>query len=152
MNTQKWLIAAAVVIGGIVLIVALGRKPAQDKPCQDGKCILPVAPLLKTEDKKPEEKSGPDISAKNILYVFHAEWCAPCKKMERMTFGDKDVKNALQKYNVIHVDTDKQPELKAKYKVTGIPAYVIVSPTDPEKILKSGEGYKGPLEFRRWLP
>ena len=69
------------------------------------------------------------------LLDFHAEWCPPCKQMR-----PEVAKLRAQGVPVRSVDIDAEPDLAARYKVTGVPAFVVVDPDG--KSLARTEGYQ----------
>ncbi len=58
---------------------------------------------------------------KLLVLDFSAEWCAPCKRMEKTTFVDARVIALLQRCVLLRIDTDAQPELAQKLGVVGLP-------------------------------
>jgi len=59
---------------------------------------------------------------KRIYINFHADWCAPCKYMEKTTFSNPAVIAYLNKYFIsIKVDIDKETKIANKYSVRAIP-------------------------------
>jgi thioredoxin 1 len=62
-------------------------------------------------------------ASKPVVVDFYATWCGPCKKMEPVMESLK--KNYSGKATFVRVDVDKNPDLSAKYKITGIPAIFI---------------------------
>lgn len=65
-------------------------------------------------------------SNKPTLVMFHATWCAPCKK-ERPIIEDLEQKYAGE-LNVVYVDVDKDPQLASKYRVRGTPTMLFFNP------------------------
>ena len=68
---------------------------------------------------------------KPVLLDFRAEWCKNCKAMERTTFQDPSVIDALKNFIFVKFDaTDiTDPEISSvlkKFGVSGLPAYLIV--------------------------
>ena len=58
---------------------------------------------------------------KLVVLDFFAEWCAPCKRMEKTTFADARVKALLERCVVVRIDTDRQEELARRLGVVGLP-------------------------------
>ncbi len=88
---------------------------------------------------------------KPVFIDFFADWCAPCKQLDRVTFRDKAVVEAAQEYHMIKVDcTTPDDQIKSvmqRFNVTGMPTLVFISPggkvlTDLREI-----GFVGPEQF-----
>ena len=59
---------------------------------------------------------------KKIYINFHADWCGPCKYMEKKTFANPAVIAYLNKHFIsIKVDTEKETKISYKYGVNAIP-------------------------------
>ena len=59
---------------------------------------------------------------KVVFYKFYADWCPPCKKQAPIV---EAISKEYPNIEFVHVDTDKDPELAAKYNVQSIPTMVI---------------------------
>lgn len=88
-------------------------------------------------------------SGKNILVVFHADWCHWCHKLDDDTIKNHKVQEVLEDYYLVRVNTDENRELTRKYSVRGLPCYFVID--GDEKILNRGSGYKKPDQFIAWL-
>ncbi len=62
-----------------------------------------------------------DTSGDPVLLDFHAAWCPPCRSMRPAV-----EKLAQAGYPIRSVDVDQSPELSKRYKIEGIPAYLVV--------------------------
>lgn len=65
-----------------------------------------------------------------LLVDFAAEWCLPCKEMERKTFADPLVKPELARFVLLRVDctNDEDPkgkELQTRYDAAALPTVVL---------------------------
>jgi thiol:disulfide interchange protein len=65
---------------------------------------------------------------KMMVLDFSAEWCAPCKRMEKTTFADAMVKELLARCVVVKIDTDQEQELARRFGVVGLPDIRFISP------------------------
>ena len=65
---------------------------------------------------------------KLIVVDFWADWCGPCKKMDRDVWNDEEVKTVLNDYVPLRLDFDTQKRLSMQYGVRGIPYVVIIDP------------------------
>lgn len=77
-----------------------------------------------------------------LLVDFNATWCGPCQMYKKEVFPTKAFKVATKDVVLVDIDTDKQPALAEKFKVSGIPDIRILSPEGKE--LGKLVGFGGP--------
>jgi thiol:disulfide interchange protein len=82
---------------------------------------------------------------KPIVLDFSAEWCAPCKRMEKTTFADAKVKELLQRCILVRIDVDQHEELAQRLGVVGLPDLRFVTPEG--KVFQKLRGYQFPDSF-----
>ena len=56
------------------------------------------------------------LSNKIIMIEFMAEWCPPCKRMEKETFSNDKIINKSNEFIFVKVDVDKNQDIANEYK------------------------------------
>lgn len=98
--------------------------------------------------------AGEAQAGKSDIYIvkFYANWCKPCKDMDRNVWPDARVKRQVRKYRhskvyTVNVDVDKEWVLK--YRVTSIPTVILMDKNGVA--LKRGVGFMTPEQLHKFL-
>jgi thiol:disulfide interchange protein DsbD len=106
---------------------------------------LALGGLLRAETASPiawrpfsdEALAQAAAAARPVLIDFEAEWCLPCREMDRTTFRDPAVVRAAVSFTTLRVDvTSGDPhanELMSRFGVAGVPTYLLVGPDGRER-------------------
>lgn len=68
-----------------------------------------------------------------IVIDFTATWCAPCRKMIRLTFPDPKVAALLKRCVFLKIDTDKHVDFAKSFGVAGLPDIRFLTPDGTPK-------------------
>jgi len=72
------------------------------------------------------------IAAKKPMIIdFYADWCTPCRQLDKKTFHEQDVVKESAKFSMIKVDLTKEAnsdvmQLLKKYDVKGVPTVIFL--------------------------
>lgn len=69
-----------------------------------------------------------EAEGKPLVIDFYADWCLPCKEMDRTTFRDAAVVERLQAFVPLKVDIDARGDVARRFGVTALPTTVITTP------------------------
>ena len=86
-------------------------------------------------------KKAAESSGKLLVVDFKADWCGPCKMMDKTTWKDPSLIELIEEKAVpIQVDVDKRPDLASKYGIEMLPTIMLI---DAEgKVVNQTIGYQ----------
>lgn len=100
------------------------------------------SPLMDRSEAKPS-RSAPKIiwqssfekalaaakrTGKPIMVDFYADWCGPCKMLDRDVWTKAPVIRESRNWINVKVDGDKRTDLMRRYKIDGFPTIAFLKP------------------------
>jgi thiol:disulfide interchange protein DsbD len=89
---------------------------------------------LAYSDKELEQGAA---EARPVLMDFYADWCIPCKELDKLTFSQPEVVEMSRKFVMLKVDLTSSSNiaairLKNQYQIKGVPTLVLLKPDGAE--------------------
>ena len=122
----KYLVGIIFILIGLNYALDANKEYLLDKGGQEAATHL-------ADWEKYSEEALTDARRQNkpVLIDFYADWCEPCKELDKITFRDEKFLNQAKDFVLIKADlTDNKNEkveaLRKKYNVRGVPTLVLI--------------------------
>jgi thiol:disulfide interchange protein DsbD len=113
-----------------------------------------TAPLfrkVRTVSEVEREIQAATAAGNWVLLDFYADWCVSCKEMERYTFGDGNVRGALNRMVLLQADVtanaQEDQDLLRRFALPGPPATLFFGPDQLERKPFRVVGYMAAADF-----
>ncbi len=102
-----------------------------------GSAAAPVAEKIQWFPYSQEMLQKAAAEGKPVMIDFYADWCIPCKELDKFTFSQPEVIELSRNMIMLKVDLTKgnspqAKELKKKYNIRGVPTLVFLTPDGQE--------------------
>ncbi len=88
-------------------------------------------------------------AGRRVVVDFTAEWCVPCKRMDRTTWNDARVVQWVKDGAIaVQLDIDAHPNQARRYQITAIPVVIVF---EGGREFDRVAGYQSPDDLLKWL-
>jgi len=99
--------------------------------------VITIGPGVAWQDYSDERVEQAVKVRKAVIIDFYADWCAPCRELEQITFHHPKVVEAAESFSMLKVDLTRKGDplhqvLLNRYEVRGVPTVVFLGPDGKE--------------------
>ena len=99
--------------------------------------VIMLGPAVAWQPYSEEKFEEAVNMGKPTIIDFYADWCAPCRELEHITFHDPKVVKAAESFSMLKVDLTLKGDplhqvLLNRYEVRGVPTVVFLGPDGKE--------------------
>lgn len=92
---------------------------------------------LAWEPYTPEALTAAKTEGRPVFLEFYAEWCIPCHELDRYTFSNKKIQEALEPYSRLHADltnpdSETSQALLEQFNIQGVPTLLFLDANGEE--------------------
>ena len=88
--------------------------------------------LINWQKYTPEQLQQAKDLSKPVVLDFYADWCIPCKELDKYTFSDKRIVEQAKKFimlkaDLTHFQSEQTNNLRNKFNIKGVPTIVFIN-------------------------
>lgn len=130
----KWIVGTASLIFGLLMVQNLTK------------------PSVEWEPFNATEFESALAEGKPIVLDFYADWCIPCLELDRVTFVDEGVIEALDRFerfkvDLTNFDSEESEQLRQQFDIVGVPTIVFIGSNGTEVRGARVIGFLNPAQF-----
>jgi thiol:disulfide interchange protein DsbD len=138
--------AGVVFLGVAVVVAASGTEEYMDKALAGGKAG-PMTGAVAWVPYTEENLAAAAASGRPVFIDTYADWCIPCKELDRKTFSRPEVVTASRDFVMLRADltSSRDPRVKEFYKkfgIRGVPTLIFLEPGGREIEELRGTGFE----------
>jgi len=167
-DVAAWVMGLVLMAGGLFLLVV--DRTGHEQPTIDrmmrlvslgmvvaGVFYLPLGGHESKEHLEWQAYDPPAVAAaiasgQPVIIDFYADWCAPCRELDELTFADPRVTEELSGYARFKVDQTRFNEIgnaaASEFEVMGMPTVIVFSDGDEQFRIT---GFEPPDQFLKRL-
>jgi thiol:disulfide interchange protein DsbD len=139
-------IVGVILFGAALFLTSSGVRAYFDEKMAEGRSAIPSKAIAwePYSEAKLEEALA---SGRPVIIDSYAEWCIPCKEMDKLIFSRPQVIAASREFAMLRADVTsrKDPKVKGYYKkfnVRGVPTTIFLKPDGSEIGELRGTGFE----------
>ncbi|NQV49137.1 MAG: thioredoxin family protein [Candidatus Marinimicrobia bacterium] len=128
-----------------ILLIMIGTWMGMPEPENVGESIVWERPTSLVELYKLLAMDDP------LMIDVYADWCIPCKEMDKFTFVDPEVVKLSKKFTAVKIDMTKQngefeKQFLERFSIMGVPTYLFINAGEENGSLRS-TGFENAKDF-----
>jgi uncharacterized protein YyaL (SSP411 family)/cytochrome c biogenesis protein CcdA len=140
--TSGWFLGTRLFIGALVAFAGLWLAMP----------LVSARPELEWGPYTAEGLEAARAEGRPVIIDFFADWCLPCKELDRYTFSDPHVIEAAERFTRLKADltsfsSEPVAELRDRFAVVGVPTIVFIDGQGTERVDLRLYGFEEPEEF-----
>lgn len=119
----------------LLFLILLSACAAAKEEVPRGKVTPQEKVAWRQESSLPKLLEEAKAAGRPVFVDFYADWCEPCKQMEREVYSRQDVAEAASTYLALKLDGERGEGLEAadKYQIRGFPTVLFFGPDGVER-------------------